>query len=472
MRGACACVMWSCVMSAVGVSCVAPSDESATGTVNANLTGVASSGVVYRLRDATIAVDGPTPTVFNTEDDPTRTSLSADVSPGDYTATVQSGWRIERLGDSGATTVNATLTSDNPVSFTVLSQKRTNVPLKFRIEDGGVDFNQGYDITLDIDEAIPSPGDGYQALDAPSPRRRLVFDAARQALYAVNKLDQQIERFALADGRWSALTPAVVPNLTDIAITPDGETLIVLDGDHVSDIALAGSAFTPTIRATISDTFCGAFLDKAATASNNKVFIVANYRQCSGFSSAYLYDGQSHALTTSTSLYNGTVGGSADGTRIYAGSNGISPADSLTIYNPQSNTFSNSTVHFNLFAISVSGDASRVILQNTAVYSKALTLLGNLPVGGAALASHDSSRAYVYRDDAPGPRLLVYDLNGTLQAGAVYPLIRTIRLPHSANATNSGSGQATMTTSADDSLVFISGDRRLLVVPVSFPTGG
>ena len=466
MRGMCVRVMCLSVLSALGASCAAPSAEPAKGTVSANLTGVAPSGTLYRLRDATIAVDGPTPTVFNTEDDPTRTSLSADVSPGDYSATVPPGWRIERLDDTGPTTVDATLTSDNPVLFTVLPQQRTSVPLKFRINGDEVDLRQGYDITIDIDEGIPSPGAGYQAIDAPSPRDRLVFDAGRQALYAVNTLDQQIERFALADGHWSALAAAVVPGLTDAAITPDDTTLIVLADDHVSDIALADGTFTPVIRATITDTFCGAFLDKAAAGSNNKVFIVGNFHGCSGFTNGFLYDTQSHALTTAGFFFNGTAGASADGSRIYIGSNGISPPDEMTIYNPQANTFSSSSVDLNLFAISVSGDASHVIVQNTRVYSRSLTLLGNLPAGGTALASRDSSVAYVYRDDAPGPRLTVYDLNGPLQAGAIFPLIRTIRLPDSPNATNSGLGAVTMETSADDSLVFLSGNRRVLVVPV------
>lgn len=109
-------------------------------------------------------------------------------------------------------------------------------------------------------------------------------------------------------------------------------------------------------------------------------------------------------MTTSTSLFNGKAAASGDGTRIYAGGNGLSPPDDVVIYNPQSNTFSGTSVSVNLFAISVSGDASRVILQSTSVYSRSLTLLGNLAPNDVALASRDSSRAYVYRDEAPGPR--------------------------------------------------------------------
>jgi hypothetical protein len=458
---------WLCVLAAAGAGCLGASGEPATGTVAVHLTGSASSGTVYRLRDAIITVDGPTPAFFNTEDDPTRTSLSVDVEPGDYSATVQSGWHIERLDGDMLTTVSATLVSDNPTHFAVVPAQRTNVPLKFRVDEGDVDLTQGYDITLDIDEGIPSPGDGYQAIDAPSQRDRLVFDGARQAIYAVNTLDQEIERFTFAAGRWSSADPVVIPSLTDIALTPNGETLIVLDGAHVSDIALASGSFTPTLRATTTDTFCGKFFDKVLAGDNNKAFIVSNFKQCSGFTSSVIYDTTSHTLTNSASLFHGTAAASADGTRIYAGSSGISPPGAVVIYTPQSNTFSTSSVSVGLFAVSVSGDASRVILQNSTVYSRSLTLLGNLAPGGIAQVSRDASRAYVYLDDAPGPRLAVYDLNGALLPGAVFPLLRTIRLPDSANATNGGFNAVTMATSLDDSQVFISGDRRLLVVPVN-----
>jgi hypothetical protein len=41
-----------------------------------------------------ITVTGPTSQVWDPEDDPSRTSLSADVEVGDYAAQLQDGWRI------------------------------------------------------------------------------------------------------------------------------------------------------------------------------------------------------------------------------------------------------------------------------------------------------------------------------------------------------------------------------------------
>jgi hypothetical protein len=134
------------------------------GTITLNLTGNGDSGLVYRLRDAVITVTGPTSTqVWRTEDNPDRTSLSADVDVGDYSALLPDGWRIEQVSDVGAMPVSATLVSDNPALFTVTAGHRTTVPLLFRVDGDTVDLSAGYDITLGIQEtpllAVANTGD-------------------------------------------------------------------------------------------------------------------------------------------------------------------------------------------------------------------------------------------------------------------------------------------------------------------------
>ena len=459
----------SLVVCAGAIGCgsdALPTPTGPTGTIAMDLTGTAPTGTSYRLRDATLTVDGPTPTVFHTEDDPTRTSLSADAAPGDYTATLADGWHLERLDAAGPTPVTATLESDNPLAFTVVAQARTTVPLRFHIDSGTVQLGSGYDIVLGIDEGIPSPGAGYQAIDAPTPRTRLVFDGVRQALYALDVVDQEIERYSLESGAWTAQAPVVVPGVSDITITPDQSTLILLDDTHVNDVSLADPSFTVTQRATLGDTFCGEFFSHAQAGANNKVFITTDLHDCSGFSTAQLYDTQAHTLTNSASEFDAKIGGSGDGSRIYIGTSGLSPPPAVSIFTPATNTFVTSTIIDSLDAISVADDASRVLLGNSTVYNQALTLLGNIQSGGSAVVSHNGSRAYVYRDDAPGPRVLSFDLHGTLGAGAVFPLLHTIPLPDTANTTN-GNNTALLTTTADDTQLFISGDRKLLVVPVN-----
>jgi hypothetical protein len=148
-RGA---MMFVAMAAAVGCS----AEDPALGMLSLNLVSQAPSGAIYRLRDATITVSGPeSTTVWRTEDDLTRTSLSGDVVTGNYAAQVQPGWRLERLEGSSTIAVTAELVSDNPALFTVVPHLRTSVPLRFRVSGEVLDLTQGYDVVLVIDEPPP-----------------------------------------------------------------------------------------------------------------------------------------------------------------------------------------------------------------------------------------------------------------------------------------------------------------------------
>src|SRR5262249_30176434 len=129
---------------------------------------------------------------------------------------------------------------------------------------------------------VTPPPSTYQAIDAPDPRARIVYDAERQAIYGVNRLDQQIDHFVYANGTWSTLPPHVIRQLTDIAMVPNGRSLIALDQDAISEISLTDSLFVPVKRADNPDPFCGGFFDQAAPADNGKIFVVFDLSGCSG----------------------------------------------------------------------------------------------------------------------------------------------------------------------------------------------
>lgn len=140
----------------IGVAGCTATPQPASGTLTVNLTGQAPSGAVYRLRHAVITVTGPdTNRIWNTEDDPSRTSLSDDVPTGDYQASLAPGWNLERIDGASATAVVAGLASDNPVRFTVSPQRRTIVPLRFHVDTDVVDMAQGYDLVITVDESPP-----------------------------------------------------------------------------------------------------------------------------------------------------------------------------------------------------------------------------------------------------------------------------------------------------------------------------
>ena len=321
---------------------------------------------------------------------------------------------------------------------------------------------------------VNSPTLVYQAISAPSTRQRLVYDAERQVLYAVDQADAEIQSFKLAGGVWTAGAPYILPQLVDIVLSPNGKLMIALTLGSVDDIALTGAPFIATPRA--SEPGFSEIFTRLCMTNDGNAFITTQF-QGSGFTASYLYDITNYSIGGNAYfigyLYDGLAAASADGSRVYAGSNGVSPAQPIAIYNSldHSITDSSATVTYNLNAASVSGDASRVILNTTDVYSASLTITGQLPsgTGGVTLASRDASRAYVYRDDAGGggPRLDIYNLNGALQAGALYPLLKTVMLADAPNAAAGLYSTITMAETSDGNTVFVSGDSKVLVVPVN-----
>ena len=148
------CLVWGAAVLGFAVSCAsAPPGDAELGAMAINLTGRASSGAVYRLRGAIITVAGQgSDRDWNTEDDPSRTVLSADVAPGAYAATLHAGWRLERIDGGTATPVVGVLVSDNPAMFSVVAAQRTAVPLRFQVDADDVDLTAGYDSSITVDE--------------------------------------------------------------------------------------------------------------------------------------------------------------------------------------------------------------------------------------------------------------------------------------------------------------------------------
>lgn len=72
----------------------------------------------------------------------------------------------------------------------------------------------------------------------------------------------------------------------------------------------------------------------------------------------------------------------------------------------------------------------------------------------------------MYRDDGASPRIEVYDLTLPLQTGSLYQLTKTVNLPDSPNAAAGNYQSITLAQTSDGATVFVSGDSRILVVPV------
>lgn len=168
---------------------------------------------------------------------------------------------------------------------------------------------------------LAPPALGYRVIKTTSVRERLIWDAERQTLYAVNRTNERIERYRYTAPDWTTLPPFVVPELTDIALSPNGRSLLVSSRRALSEVQLDQAPWVVVLRALNPDTSgCRAFFDTLSMTNDGAVFIISNLALCTGFSASYLYDMSAGSLTYSDLLNNGLAGGSPDGSRVYAGS--------------------------------------------------------------------------------------------------------------------------------------------------------
>jgi len=166
--------LWAAGFSAVAlVGCSGSggndSETAGAGEISLPLTAQGASGVTYRLRNATFVIQdqyaeeagagsGHDTIVVSSETNPDAPAISVSVPQGYYTVHLQPGWYLEKLGPSGAQTVQATLLSSNPQSFYVYRQSSYYALFKFGI--GGSEFwlNGKVNIYIEVEEAAGAAG--------------------------------------------------------------------------------------------------------------------------------------------------------------------------------------------------------------------------------------------------------------------------------------------------------------------------
>ena len=141
----------------VGCSHESPGEDGAAlGSVSLPLV-MSTPSAMYRLSDATFTIDGPTPTILNSSDDPAEVELTASLGAGSYEIVLEPGWALERDGGSGFVAVSATLLSSNPRSFTI--EPSTTTALTYQFETSGTVVGGDGQLTVDLqvdDSAVPT----------------------------------------------------------------------------------------------------------------------------------------------------------------------------------------------------------------------------------------------------------------------------------------------------------------------------
>jgi hypothetical protein len=139
----------------------AAEQESESGSIDLALSGTSSSGITYRLREASISITGAGIASVSTEDHLNQTLISLELPAGGYLAALADGWRLERSVDGVFEDIRAVLVSTNPLPFTVLDQETTEVRLVFRAGEDVVELGNGrVNIGIDVIDGEPPPPGG------------------------------------------------------------------------------------------------------------------------------------------------------------------------------------------------------------------------------------------------------------------------------------------------------------------------
>ena len=150
-------VSWTGMMLAVFAGLVGcRTSEENIGKIDVALAARDPNGGVYRLRDATIKVQGASAEfTFHTEDDPERPVISAVAPVGPYALTLlDTGWRLEYTGLDGVPVdVVATLISPNPQLFDVYEAWSTSVKLRFLVDGAPIETGEGgFEVEIEVEQ--------------------------------------------------------------------------------------------------------------------------------------------------------------------------------------------------------------------------------------------------------------------------------------------------------------------------------
>ena len=325
----------------------------------------------------------------------------------------------------------------------------------------------------------------YSATTVPYPAgltvstvNRILYDPVRQDLVVAVGTSPtgpgEILDYPYSVGVW-ATTPnsvAVIPSLSDIALSTQGKELLALSQQGLTQLTPATLGQVAGTTTSAPSLPAGSYFKNLAVVNDGTAILTTGY---AGSQATPLYEYAIHntsahslgffQLSNSPSLDNSTPAASLDGSvvALVQGDSSLLTAPSTYYYTASSASFgsSSATVNQNAIPPSIDGTAAHVVLNGTYVYDANYNLLGTLQPPGtdtpvAVAISPDGSTAYMY--DSAGVissfNLLAGAVNGVFVANA-----QQVTPP------NPGSS-VSMAISPDGKTLFLAGTTQIVVQPV------
>lgn len=239
-------------------------------------------------------------------------------------------------------------------------------------------------------------------------KSKLIFDKERRAVYVVNTTSDSLERYTFQGGTNWTLDLLSLSGLSDAALSPDGGSLVIVDGssfykvDPADATMLAGTAVNAPLDTLNS-------VDRI-TGSSGEMISVGNNQWSPVFTYNVLTDGtdklnflNSSQISVNYSIYQPQLFRVPDGGEIYFGESGISTSR-LYVLDTRDNTIAETGLSVNSFSgyysLSTTKDKSRMLVNGKDIYNADFTaLLGSLPdIYTRGVISPDGNTAYVFID--------------------------------------------------------------------------
>jgi hypothetical protein len=146
-----------------------------TGKLALPLVANSPNGVKYRLRDAVFDINPqywydesgngemPAAQVVNSEDNPNADSIRVSLERGYYYINLRSGWRMEKIENGEAETVEATLLNSSNQWMYINSHSTSWVTYQFGIGNRTIWLNGNLNVRIEI---FDNPGQYYGDEDA------------------------------------------------------------------------------------------------------------------------------------------------------------------------------------------------------------------------------------------------------------------------------------------------------------------